>query len=159
MLIRIVCAGRIKEKYFSDAVNEYKKRIGRFASVEIMEVADERIPENFSTAEEKRAVEKEGERIMEKLDPRDYVINLCIGGKRYDSEGFAAHIKELMDSGHSRIAFVIGGSAGLSQRVLSRGNETFSMSDLTFPHRLARVVLTEQLFRAFKIINGEAYHK
>jgi len=159
MQIKIACAGKMKERYLIDAAADYQKRLSRFATVEIAEVADEVIPENASPAEEQRAIEKEGEKLLKRIAPQEHVIALAIGGKSYDSEGFAAHIEQLQNRGKSRITFVIGGSLGLSPAVLSRADETLSLSKMTLPHRLARILLLEQVYRAFKINANETYHK
>lgn len=159
MVIRIVCCGKMKEKYLTEAVADYVKRISRFASVEIAEVADEKIPENASAAEERMAIDKECEKLLLKIAPQDRVIAMAIGGKKYTSEAFAKHIAQLQLSGCSRVCFVIGGSLGLSQAVMKRADETLSLSDMTFPHRLARILILEQTYRAFKINNNETYHK
>lgn len=159
MLIRIVCCGKLKEKYLTEAVADYAKRISRFAQVECAEVADERIPENASPAEEKLAMEKEGERMLAKIAPQDHVIAMAIKGKSYTSEAFAKHIDALAQQGKSRLTFVIGGSLGLSDAVMRRADETLSLSEMTFPHRIARVLILEQVYRAFKINHNETYHK
>lgn len=159
MLIRIVCCGKMKEKYLVEAVADYTKRLSRFAQVECAEVADERIPENASPAEEKLAIEKEGERMLAKIAPQEYVIAMAIKGKSYTSESFAQHIDALQQAGRSRLTFVIGGSLGLSAGVLRRADETLSLSEMTFPHRIARILILEQVYRAFKINHNETYHK
>ncbi len=159
MNIKIACAGKMKERYLIDAAADYQKRISRFASVEIAEVADEVIPDNASAAEEQRAIEREGEKLLKRIAPQEHVIALAIGGKSYDSEGFAAHIEQLQNRGKSRITFVIGGSLGLSSAVLMRADETLSLSKMTFPHRIARILILEQVYRAFKILAHETYHK
>lgn len=159
MLIKIVCCGKLKEKYLTEAVADYAKRISRFAQVECAEVADERIPENASPAEERLAMEKEGERMLAKITPQDYVIAMAIRGKSYTSEAFAKHVDALAQQGRSRLTFVIGGSLGLSDAVMRRADETLSLSEMTFPHRIARVLILEQVYRAFKINHNETYHK
>ena len=130
MQIKIACVGKMKERYLVEASAEYEKRLSRFASIEIAEVAVEKTPDSMSRAEERRATEREGERLLARIDAKEHVI-----------------------------ALVIGGSLGLSDAVQSRANETLSLSDMTFPHRIARIVLLEQIFRAFKILRGETYHK
>lgn len=159
MQIRIICAGKLKEAYYREAAGEYARRIGRFVPLEVEEVADERIPESFSPAQERIAVEKEGRRILERIGAKDHVIALCIEGKMYDSVGFASRLNALTEEGTGRVAFVIGGSSGLSGEVLERSDERISLSRMTFPHRIARILLLEQIYRAFKILRHETYHK
>lgn len=159
MQIKIACVGKMKERYLVEASAEYEKRLSRFTSIEIAEVADEKTPDSMSRAEERRATEREGERLLARIDAKEHVIALVIGGKKYTSEGFAKRIDTLAAEGKQRLTFVIGGSLGLSDAVQSRANETLSLSDMTFPHRIARIVLLEQIFRAFKILRGETYHK
>ena len=155
MQIRVVCAGKLKERYYREAADEYAKRISRYVPLEIEEVADERIPETFSPAEERIAVEKEGKRILERISGKDHVIALCIDGKPYDSVGFARRLNMLAQEGKGRIVFVIGGSSGLSEEVTGRSDERLSLSSMTFPHRIARILLLEQIYRAFKILRNE----
>lgn len=150
MNIRIACVGKIKERFFADALNEYLKRLSAYAKTEITEVADE---------PSANGMKKEGETLLSKIKDKEYVIALAINGKKYSSEGFASHISELTVMGKSDICFVIGGSYGLSEDVLKRANESISFSDMTFPHQLMRVILSEQIYRAFRIINHEPYHK
>ena len=159
MTIRIVCAGKLKERYWIEAAAEFQKRLSRFAQVEIAEVADEKTPDTLSPAEEAQAMAKEGERMIARIAPQEHVIALTIDGKRYDSPGFAARLQSLQRMGKSRLTFVIGGSLGLSGAVLTRADETLSLSDMTFPHRIARILLLEQVYRAFKILGNETYHK
>lgn len=159
MNIKIACVGKMKERCLVEAAAEYQKRLSRFASVEICEVPDEKTPENLSSAEEQIAIDREGKRLLERIDASEYVIPLCIGGRKYDSVGFSKRIEALMEQGRGKLTFVIGGSLGLSTAVLARGDETLSLSDMTLPHRLARILLLEQLFRAFKIMKNETYHK
>lgn len=159
MTVKLCCVGKLKESFFIDACAEYQKRLGRFCTVKIAEVPDEKAPETLSPAEEEQVKTREGERLLAAIDPKDHVIALAIGGKRYTSEAFAAHLETLDTRGARTLAFVIGGSLGLSKAVLRRADETLSLSDMTLPHRLARVVLLEQIFRAYKIRRNEAYHK
>lgn len=159
MTVKLCCVGKLKESYFIEACAEYQKRLGRFCTLKIAEVADERAPETLSASEEAQVKAREGERLLGAIDPKDYVIALAIGGKRYTSESFAAHLESLETRGTRSVAFVIGGSLGLGDAVLRRADETLSLSDMTLPHRIARLVLLEQLFRAYKIRRGEAYHK
>ena len=159
MTIKIVCIGKLKERFYIEGCEEYCKRLSRFCTVKILESSDEKAPEELSAAEEEKVKQKEGERLLSSIDPKDRVIALTIGGKRYTSESFAKHLEQLEDGGTRSIAFVIGGSLGLSKEVLARADETLSLSDMTLPHRLARLVLLEQLFRTYKIRRNEAYHK
>ena len=158
MPCKLISVGKLKEAYYEAACADYAKRVSRCCALTLCEVADERIPESFSAAETQRAMEREGERILAKIAPSDFVVALAIGGQRMSSESFSAHLGRLLDQG-ACVTFVIGGSAGLSDTVLRRANERLSLSDLTLPHRLARLVLLEQLYRAFKILRGEPYHK
>lgn len=159
MNVKIACVGKLKDRFYIDAASEYGKRLSRFVTLEICEVRDERIPENASDAEVRAAIEREGERLLARIAENEYVIALCIGGKRYPSEAFAAHLQSLSDAGRAHVTFVIGGSCGLSARMLARASEQLSLSDMTMPHRLCRVFLLEQIYRAYKINAGEAYHK
>ncbi|MEK6461738.1 23S rRNA (pseudouridine(1915)-N(3))-methyltransferase RlmH [Heyndrickxia faecalis] len=159
MNISIVTVGKLKEKYLKQGIQEYLKRLSAYAKVEIIEVADEKAPEMLSPAEMELVKQKEGERILAKISPDTYVINLAIDGKMKSSEELAGSLDRLATYGKSKIAFVIGGSLGLSQDVLNRGNESLSFSKMTFPHQLMRLILVEQIYRAFRIIRGEPYHK
>ena len=159
MKLRIVCVGRLKEKSYTDAVNEFKKRLSRFAEVEIVELADEKAPEKLSDAELEQIKLAEGRRILAKLSEGETVIALDIKGTQLSSPELAEKLKNLMLEGKSRIAFIIGGSNGLSGEVLSRADFKLSFSKLTFSHQIFRIMLVEQLYRAFKIINNEPYHK
>lgn len=157
--IKIIGVGKLKEKYFKDGIAEYSKRLGRYCKFEIVEVADEKAPETLSSAEMKEVMAKEGERILSKIKDREYVYALAIKGKERTSEEFAKEINQLTTYGHSDITFVIGGSLGLSPEVLKRANEQISFGRFTLPHQLMRLVLSEQIYRAFTIINGLPYHK
>lgn len=159
MKITLLTVGKIKEKYFTMAIDEYKKRLGRYANLEIIEVADEKTPDGASEKEEAMIKAKEGERLIAKLKDRAYVIALAIDGKMYDSVGLSRHIDDLALKGQSHLVFIIGGSLGLSDNVLKLANEKLSFSKMTFPHQLMRVILLEQVYRAFKISCREPYHK
>lgn len=159
MKIRLLTVGKVKEKFFRDAIDEYKKRISKFATVEIVEVNDEKTIENASEAMNAQILNKEGERILDKISDTEYVITLEIEGKKLDSIGLSELIASTMNIGKSVITFVIGGSLGLSQKVKNRANYKLSFSDMTFPHQLMRVILLEQIYRSYKIMNGEPYHK
>ncbi|MCD8105991.1 MAG: 23S rRNA (pseudouridine(1915)-N(3))-methyltransferase RlmH [Lachnospiraceae bacterium] len=159
MKIKILCVGKMKEKYLRDAVAEYAKRLSRYCKLEIQEVADERIPDGASPAVERQVQETEGRRILNCIRDSDYVVALVIEGKMPDSVSLARKIEQLGLKGKSSICFVIGGSLGLSEEVRTRADEQMSFSRLTFPHQLMRVILLEQIYRSFRIINGEPYHK
>ncbi|MDO5349066.1 MAG: 23S rRNA (pseudouridine(1915)-N(3))-methyltransferase RlmH [Lachnospiraceae bacterium] len=159
MKITLVTVGKIKEKYFEDAIAEYSKRLSRYCKLEIIQVADEKTPDGPSPALEDQIKEKEGERILSKIRPDAYVIALAIQGQMLDSEQLAGKLEKLGVSGVSQIVFVIGGSLGLSQAVLSRSDYQLSFSKMTFPHQLMRVVLLEQIYRSYRIISHEPYHK
>ncbi len=160
MSTAILCVGKMKEKPYRQMADEYLKRLGRYGKYEEIEIPD--LPEpasGSSPALEEQLKAKEGEAILAKIRPGDRVIALTIGGKRRSSEELAKHLEELKTGGVSRLAFVIGGSLGLGGNVLARADEEMSMSPMTFPHQLARVMLLEQLYRAEKISAGERYHK
>lgn len=157
--VRIICVGKMKEKFYADAVNEYKKRLSNRVKLEILEVRDFPAPENLSPAGEKAVKDAEGALVLKAIQQNDHVIALVIGGRSADSIGFAAELQALMNAGKSRIAFVIGGSLGLSDSVLRRADDCLSFSRFTFCHQLMRVILLEQLYRAVKINAGEDYHK
>lgn len=154
----IVCVGRLKEKYWRDAAAEYEKRLSRFGKFETVEVGDLPEPQNASPALEAQLRQKEGEAILAKLRQDDIVVALCIDGRRLDSVELADQLRRYGDTGR-RVAFVIGGSLGLSPEVVARANMKLSFSPMTFPHQLARVMLLEQVYRACKINAGERYHK
>lgn len=157
--INVVCVGKIKEKYWNEAISEYSKRLSRYCKLSIIEVADEKTPDNAPEAIENQIKQKEGERILSKIPDNAHVIALAINGKKYTSEALSAHVNNLAVSGKSKISFVIGGSLGLHEDVLKRANEKLSFSDMTFPHQMMRVVLLEQIYRSYKILSGEPYHK
>lgn len=159
MTIKIIGVGKLKEKYFKDGIAEYKKRLGAFAKVELVEVPDEKAPESLSAAEMAQVKAVEGQRILAKVKPRDWVIALAIEGKQRSSEAFAKELQELETYGHSDITFVIGGSLGLAPEVMKRADNTLSFGLLTMPHQLMRLVLIEQIYRAFMINAGRPYHK
>ena len=155
----ILCVGRLKEAYWRDACGEYLKRLSRYGKVEEIELPDLPEPTNSSPAIEMQIKEKEGESILSRIKPSDYVIAMTIPGKQWDSPGLSRHLDDLMTRGNSNIVFLIGGSLGLSDKAIARADEEMSMSKMTFPHQLARVMLLEQLYRAEKISAGERYHK
>jgi 23S rRNA (pseudouridine1915-N3)-methyltransferase len=159
MNITLVTVGKIKEKYFRDAIAEYSKRLSRYCKLDIVEVADEKTPENASEVLENQIKLKEAERILKYIKDDAFCIALAIDGRKYDSVEFASHIEKLGISGKSNITFVIGGSLGLHHNILKRADEKISFSDMTFPHQLMRVILLEQIYRGYRIINNEPYHK
>ncbi|WP_101841929.1 23S rRNA (pseudouridine(1915)-N(3))-methyltransferase RlmH [Halobacillus sp. Marseille-P3879] len=159
MKITIVTVGKLKEKYLKQGIDEYIKRLTPYAKVDIVEVPDEKAPENLSEAQMLEVKQKEGERILSKIQQDTYVITLEIEGKQLTSEKLAKQLDDLATYGKSKVAFVIGGSLGLSDEVLKRSDYGMSFSKMTFPHQLMRLMLVEQVYRAFKIIRGEPYHK
>lgn len=159
MKITIACVGKIKEKFYKDAVSEYEKRLGRYCKLEILEVADEKTPEDASGLQKEQIKEKEARRLMEKIREDAYVCLLEIRGKKLSSEGFAGWMEGCGITGESHIVFVIGGSLGLHELLHRRADMELSFSDMTFPHQLMRVILLEQVYRAFRIINHQPYHK
>lgn len=157
--ITLVTVGKIKEKFFRDAVEEYQKRLSRYCRLAIIEVADEKTPDNASELMEEQIRQKEAERILKHIKEDSYCIALAIDGKKYDSVQFSKHLEKLALTGKSSIVFVVGGSLGLHECVLRRANEALSFSDMTFPHQLMRVILLEQIYRCYRIMHGEPYHK
>lgn len=159
MRISIVSVGKLKEKYLKQGIQEYLKRLSAYAKVEIIEVADEKAPENMSEAEMVEVKRVEGERILSHIAHDAYVITLEIQGKKLSSEQFAKKLDDLATYGKSKVTFVIGGSLGISKEVQSRSNMAMSFSDMTFPHQLMRLILLEQVYRGYRINRGEPYHK
>lgn len=159
MKITILAVGKLKEKYWKQAMSEYEKRLGPYSKIEIIEVPDEKAPENMSGKEIEQVKEKEGQRLLAKIKPQATVIILEIQGNMLSSEGLAKELQQRMTQGQSDFVFIIGGSNGLHDDVLKRSNYALSFSKMTFPHQMMRVVLIEQVYRAFKIMRGEAYHK
>lgn len=159
MKITIIAVGRIKERFYRDAVAEYEKRLSRYCRLDICEVADEKTPDGASVAEEAAILDKEADRILSRLDQDSYVITLEIDGKKLDSVAFGKKIEQLGVSGKSHLTFVIGGSLGLHDKVKKRADMAVSFSDMTFPHQLMRVILLEQIYRGYRIVKGEPYHK
>ncbi|MCQ2550978.1 MAG: 23S rRNA (pseudouridine(1915)-N(3))-methyltransferase RlmH [Clostridia bacterium] len=155
MNIQIICVGKLKEKYWDDAVNEYLKRLKRFAQVSIVELKESKLPEGM----DQQIMKEEGESILKKIKDKDYVITLEIKGKNLSSEELAEKFKDLALEGKTDVDLVIGGSYGLSKEVSDRANFKLSFSKMTFPHQMMRVILLEQVYRSFKIINNETYHK
>ena len=159
MKVRIVCVGKLKEKYLKEAIDEYKKRLGRYCSFDIIEVEDEMAPDKLSPALEERVKKTETDRILKQVRAGSFLVIMEVKGKRMSSEDFAKELRTLAVDGISDVTFVIGGSLGLHRDVMERADLKFSMSDLTFTHQLARLILIEQVYRAFKIIKGEPYAK
>lgn len=159
MKITLITVGKIKEKYLKDAIAEYSKRLSRYCKLEIVEVADEKTPDNASDTVEDSIRDKEGERILKYIKEDAYVITLEIAGKMLTSEEMAEKIEKLGVQGTSHIIFIIGGSIGLGREILKRSDYALSFSKMTFPHQLMRVILLEQIYRSYRIINHEPYHK
>ena len=158
MKITICCVGKIKEKFYSQAIEEYSKRLSKYCKLEIKEAADEKTPDSASDTVNRMIKEKEGDRLLSFIKDDSYVIALAIDGKMLDSVELSEKIDNLMLSGKSDIVFVIGGSLGLDKRVLDRADYKLSFSKMTFPHQLMRVILLEQIYRSFRIMKNEPYH-
>ncbi len=158
MNVTVLAVGKLKERFFEEGCAEYEKRLTRYCTLSVREAADEKAPETLSPAQEEQVKEREGKRLLSLLDPKDHVIALTVTGKAYTSEGLAERMGALRDRGKN-VTFLIGGSLGLSREAVERADEELSLSKLTLPHRLARLVLLEQLYRSFKILNHETYHK
>jgi len=159
MNINIICVGKLKERYWTDAAAEYMKRIGGFCSIKIVELKEAKLPKNASPADEQNVISKEGAEILSKIADSEYVMALEVEGEMLDSVALSKKIEKTFANGSSTIDFVIGGSLGLSEAVRKRANGSLSFSRLTFPHQMARIMLLEQIYRSFKISNGETYHK
>ncbi len=159
MKISVICVGKIKEKFYVDAIAEYAKRLSRYCSLEIIEVADEKTPDAASEAMENQIKAKEGQRILEKIKPDALVCTLEIGGKKFSSTGLSQWMEKQTVQGVSHMIFIIGGSLGLHETVTKRSDMAISFSDMTFPHQMMRVILLEQIYRSFRIIHNEPYHK
>ena len=159
MKIRILCVGKLKEKYLTDGIKEYSKRLSGYCDFEIIEVPDEKTPANSSEKDEIIIKDKESERLLSKIKEQDYVILLDVKSKEYDSVTFSKEIEKVMVNGKSTIDFVIGGSLGHGEKMYLRADSKVSFSKMTFPHQLMRLILIEQIYRAFKIMKNETYHK
>lgn len=159
MKIKIVTVGKLKEKYLKDGIAEYSKRISRFATIEIIELSDEKTPDRASDSENAKILDVEGNRILSKIGDREFVVVLAIEGKTLSSEEFSKQLEQASINGFSTLTFVIGGSLGLSKEVKKRANLSVSFGRLTLPHQLMRLVLIEQIYRAFTIQQGSPYHK
>lgn len=159
MKIRILCVGKIKEKFMREALGEYSKRLSRYIKLEITEVVDEKTPDSASEKEENQIRDKEAERLLKQIRQEDYVIALAIDGKMYDSVTFSQKLDRFGMLGRGSVVFVIGGSLGLGEQVLERADEAISFSKMTFPHQLMRVILLEQIYRGYRILRNVPYHK
>lgn len=159
MNVNVICIGKLKEKYWVDGVKEYSKRLSGYCNLKVTELKETRLPDKAGEAEEAAVKKAEGETILKNIEKDMYVITLEIRGKKLSSEALAEKMADLAMAGHSNIAFVIGGSLGLDSAVSSRADFKLSFSDMTFPHQMMRVILLEQIYRAFKINRGETYHK
>ena len=159
MKIKLITVGKLKEKYLVQGINEYLKRLQSYAKVEMIEVADEKAPEHLSEAEMLQVKEKEGSRILAKVADHEVVFALAINGQQYTSESFANEIDKLGIHGKSTLTFIIGGSLGLSETVIKRSQKQLSFGKMTYPHQLMRLILIEQIYRAYRIMRGEPYHK
>lgn len=159
MHIHVLTVGKLKEQYVKQGIHEYEKRLSAYARLKIVEVAEEQAPEALSDKEKDHVKQREGNRLLQHIKDHHYVIALALEGKKFSSEQFAAALDRLTTYGKSHITFVIGGSLGLSDDVLRRADLHLSFSDMTFPHQLMRLILLEQIYRGFKIMRGEPYHK
>ncbi len=159
MKITILTVGKLKEKYLKDAIAEYTKRLSAYCKIILVEVPDEKAPENLSEKDKLQLINKEGERLLQKIKDQQYVIALDLKGRQRTSEEFSKEIDNLQIIGKSDVVFIIGGSLGLSSSVLNRANTSISFSKMTFPHQLMKVILIEQIYRAYRIMRNEPYHK
>ena len=159
MHISIISVGKLKEKYLKMGIDEYMKRLSPYAKMQLVEVADEKAPETLSDAEMEQVKDKEGERILVHIKPDTHIIAMAIQGDMWSSEKLAQQLDQWATYGKSSVAFIIGGSLGLSTEVLQRANQQISLSKMTFPHQMVRMILLEQIYRGFKINRGEPYHK
>lgn len=157
--INIICVGKIKEKYLQDAIQEYSKRLSKYCTLNIIELNDEKLPQNLNDSLAKQVKEKESNNIIAHIDKNSYVFSLDLRGKQFSSEDFSNKISDISLNSTSSITFIIGGTLGLTEDVLKNSNELICFSKMTFPHQLIRVFLLEQVFRAFKIANNETYHR
>lgn len=159
MQVKVIAVGKLKEKYLKKGIEEYAKRLGAYTKFEIVEVADEEAPENLSQAEMDQVKALEGDRILQKLSSQEVIFALDLNGKQMTSEDFAQTLEDKMTYGQSKLTFIIGGSLGLSQEVLDRAQHRLSFGPMTFPHQVMRLIIAEQVYRAFRIIRNEPYHK
>jgi 23S rRNA (pseudouridine1915-N3)-methyltransferase len=159
MKITIAAVGKLKERYLKDGISEYTKRLSRFAEIELIEVEDEHAPESLSAAQESQVKQREAERLLKRIKDGTYIVLLDLAGEVLDSQGFSTKLENIMLSGNSHITFIIGGSLGLDQSLIRAADYRICLSKMTFPHQLARLILLEQVYRAFKIMKNETYHK
>ena len=159
MKIKIYCIGKIKEPYLKSGISEYLTRLQPYCNLEIIEVADEPIKDNPNSSDIEKAIDKEGLKVLKLIKPNDYLISLDLGKKQYSSEDFAQFLMKKIELSGSNLSFVIGGSYGLSKDLKARANDSVTLSQMTFTHQMTRLILLEQIYRAFKIINNEVYHK
>lgn len=159
LTVQVVCIGTLKEKYWKEALEEYLKRLKPFCRLEILELPEQRLQDRAGEAEIASVVEAEGKRLLAKIPAKAYLLPMCIEGKQMDSIGFSKLLEQAAVEGYSTVSFVIGGSYGLADTVKQAGKQRLSMSKMTFPHQLARVMLLEQIYRAFMISSGSKYHK
>jgi 23S rRNA (pseudouridine1915-N3)-methyltransferase len=159
MHISIIAVGKVREKYLTQGMEEYLKRLQRYATVSISEVGEEQVPESLSAAEQQQAKQREGERLLKQVRENQYLIALALPGRQFTSEEFADHLQQLGLNSQSDLAFLIGGSLGLADAVLRRADLLLSFGKMTYPHQLMRLILLEQIYRGFKIMRGEPYHK
>ncbi|MDI3310932.1 MAG: 23S rRNA (pseudouridine(1915)-N(3))-methyltransferase RlmH [Thermoanaerobacterium sp.] len=159
MNIDIIAVGKIKEKFIEDGIREYAKRLKPYCNISIIEVNDEKAPESLSDKEKISVMQRESIKIADKIRKGSFIISLCIEGRQMDSVEFARYVESVMTAGNSNITFVIGGSLGLHDDIKSMSDLKLSFSKMTFPHQLMRLILVEQIYRAFKIMKGETYHK
>lgn len=159
MKVTVICVGKVKEKFYREAITEFSKRLSGYCKLEIIEVADEKTPDSAGEALEEQIKKKEASRILKYIKEDAFLFTLEIQGKQYDSVEFSGRLEKLMTMGKSHIQFVIGGSLGLHESVTERADEAISFSRMTFPHQLMRVILLEQIYRGFRIMSGEPYHK
>jgi 23S rRNA (pseudouridine1915-N3)-methyltransferase len=159
MKINVIAVGKIKENYLKEAIDEYIKRLSAYCAVNVIEVVDEKCPQNLRDADKKIVLKREGEKILQQIPENSFVYALAIDGQNLSSQTFSQNLQKNMLDGFSQISFVIGGSIGLSDEVLSKSDFTLSFSDMTFTHQIMRLILLEQVYRCFKIINNEPYHK
>lgn len=159
MNITVISVGKIKEKYLVDGIAEYSKRLSKYCKLNLIEVSDEKVPENLSTQDAMIVKKKEGEKILSKIKANTYLIILAIDGKQLSSEDLAKKMEQVMVEGESDVTFVVGGSLGLSEEVINKSNFKLSFSKMTFPHQLMKMILLEQVYRGWRIIKNEPYHK
>lgn len=159
MKITIIAVGKIKEKFYRDAIAEYSKRLTKYCQFEIIEVQDEKTPDHASDGLNQLILKKEGERILNAIKPGSFIVVTAIEGKEYDSVGFSKKLQDICVRGKNHITFIIGGSLGIDEKIKQMADEKISFSKMTFPHQMMRLILTEQIYRGYRILNHEPYHK